>query len=779
MCFFFAHFADLSPKLNSQVVLSDLCEDRCADSHLCFTEPDKFFCRSLGFVLNTLAAGNFPSTKRVLIENSYTSNTTETVMFFQATSFSVSCAGFCTLRVNIVLQGKVFFVEFYGIFVTDSIFSIQNVQLTLKNAFLANVSMLDVNPMPETQSQIRVFLFNTSFACLALSNPSSIFIFEQTYYIFLTAEQTSFCETMLYVSATSLLVISRNVTFTRGFMVLKSSQNILVYFETVNILQQNTPVVRAEAMTAKIYVTNSSIHDSEGGITLLQTDSGLLDSWIEINLEESSFHNNTKQQSGAAVEVKFVGLRQQNNSHVKVYLCSFSDNKVTQTSQEFVTGGALEFYAEVTSQGTISKLEIMIQNSTFLNNYAEKGGAIYFSGTAIHMTLHTCLFQYTTETHSIGKGLFVAGYSNIVIVQYKIQIFFPVNTESLFDLQMTHVYSEVEHLDFEVLCLPWHNLNVKNVLRPNTNGHHILGEVAVSCVPCTPMFYAFSKNSFHGLYTVGQSHILTKTLSPCLPCPTGGHCPGNNLLSKPNYGGINSRGKIVFHQCPAQYCCQGSITSPCTKYNGCSTEREGILCSKCKPGFSLSVLSSTCIKEDECNNFWFWVVSCFAALLYTIWYSAKQYLLQYSISIHFLISRLFGKAWEKPDPYPVENEGYFGILVYFVQASVIFRMSFSSTQETKLMRFWTQIETYLSLSFTFKVSYIQKDLCLLKNMKFSEKQFLKFIFLLAIFVWWFVCLLLLLCTIKSKLWHNKTMWFEMLMTGLVKYTYEIHLWRVF
>ena len=90
------------------------------------------------------------------------------------------------------------------------------------------------------------------------------------------------------------------------------------------------------------------------------------------------------------------------------------------------------------------------------------------------------------------------------------------------------------------------------------------------------------------------------------------------------------------------------------------------------------------------------------------------------------------------------------------------------------MRFWTQIETYLSLSFTFKVSYIQKDLCLLKNMKFSEKQFLKFIFLLAIFVWWFVCLLLLLCTIKSKLWHNKTMWFEMLMTGLVnivKYTY--------
>ncbi len=782
--------SDTVSNSSSIVVLSDGCGDSCLDTILCITEPDKHRCKSLGFVLNTLTAGSFPLVEIVQIENSYTSEGPEYVHVEENPSsekriISVSCKRECVMKVNLEIRGahvpEHLVVQFKDISFEDSLFSLQNIVVDFVRTLQSNVHISDLTPLSETLGAIHLYFHNTSFVCSEESHPTSAFLLKHTFNTFFTFQETELCGVEMNVIASNSLFLSKNVFWSQGQIHFKAAQRGLFELNTVKIFHQYKPVFNIVALVMKMKVVDSSIICSEGGITIVQQDPGLLESWMEVHIENCSFHNNTKLVSGGALEFVFTSFRNQQQSHVNIDSCLFSQNVVTQGSNEAGTGGAISMHSTTFGQNSSSMLVVLIQNSQFVDNKAGNGGALYFLGTSIHMLIVESVFSFKKQDALSGKGYFILGHSDVVITRCQFITQSPFTSQSLIQLQVTDTVSSIQSVDFDVHCLPWHNLDIQKTIFPMTDAEYILRELVVSCVTCSPMYYAFSNEIFQVHYQGGQGDIsVDSSFSTCLPCPTGGDCPGNNLWAKPNYWGSQTLDEVIFYQCPATYCCQGSALSPCNSYNVCARRRTGVLCSLCKEGYSLSVLSSNCVDQTLCNHPWFWAVASFAALLYMIWYTIKDEVIQL-LSSAVVNNKTFAKFCHRHvSTNHGDGNGYFGILVYYVQASVIFRISFAPTNGSKLLVMCQTIETYLSLLLTFEMSYIQRDLCVIQNMSLGLKQCLKFLFLLAIFVWWLVSFGICLWISKAhKGSQQKAFAFaasvkEKLIDGLVniiKYTY--------
>ena len=90
-----------------------------------------------------------------------------------------------------------------------------------------------------------------------------------------------------------------------------------------------------------------------------------------------------------------------------------------------------------------------------------------------------------------------------------------------------------------------------------------------------------------GMYeTSGQTHIITDPKLQCHECPWGGGGGGicnDSVRAKPNHWGLVKDNKIFFFGCPNSYCCS---KTHCEGINKCATHRTGILCGRCKEGYS-------------------------------------------------------------------------------------------------------------------------------------------------------------------------------------------------
>ena len=108
-------------------------------------------------------------------------------------------------------------------------------------------------------------------------------------------------------------------------------------------------------------------------------------------------------------------------------------------------------------------------------------------------------------------------------------------------------------------------------------------------------------------------------------------------MPRPNYWGYWHEGKLVFQQCPADYCC--SSRSPCNVYNYCPGNRTVTLCGSCMNGFSVSILTGACSPNHKCGKHqWFWLVAILAAMAYVLWYTLKDdiFVLFISLSCKFM-----------------------------------------------------------------------------------------------------------------------------------------------
>ncbi len=263
-------------------------------------------------------------------------------------------------------------------------------------------------------------------------------------------------------------------------------------------------------------------------------------------------------------------------------------------------------------------------------------------------------------------------------------------------------------------------------------------EFHITCASCAATSYIATEGHFDVLYHSSQENVtvqnaaITNTDFACKLCPSGANCPGNDFNVKPNFWGYRADDEIVVRQCPADYCCTGEN---CIGFDSCSSHRTGVLCGRCEDDYSLSMLSSECIKADNCNSHWLWPLVFLALIVYVMWYTFKNNVFAIPAS---LVQQFCKNRRRSTENIGVDyiDKGYFGILTYFVQIKAVMGLSISLDHTRGIDKIFNSIESYIRLALNFEISNISNDTCVLDSLTTTDKMMLKLIFLFGVYFCW-------------------------------------------
>ena len=138
--------------------------------------------------------------------------------------------------------------------------------------------------------------------------------------------------------------------------------------------------------------------------------------------------------------------------------------------------------------------------------------------------------------------------------------------------------------------------------------------VKIFCEECPPGFYTLQR-----VLTTG---LRNKKETECLKCPYGAYCANGTIKAKENFWGLadisSSPPNLNFFHCPSEYCKRPS-NSTHYGHNSCHGRREGVLCGKCSDGYSEALYSTSCRKNDKCNNNWFWLATGIYVVVFAVY----------------------------------------------------------------------------------------------------------------------------------------------------------------
>ena len=325
------------------------------------------------------------------------------------------------------------------------------------------------------------------------------------------------------------------------------------------------------------------------------------------------------------------------NGHTTFERCTFRNNFAAENSGHVSSAygtGQVDFKDctfSSTKENTTNN-GFTFQKSTFL--HSESGGPINLQNT-------TMISFAAERTPYPVLNIFNGGY---VHMDDNSTIQCPIGSQLLVD-NMTHfIYTEQNY----------------SFCRINITA------LKYSCQLCSPGLYSLRKGASRGL-------IVNGTIE-CQQCPFGASCIKRNIAAKPNFWGYRTSSdpsSLRFIPCPEHYC--QTPTSESQGYNSCHGNRTGILCGKCTQGYSETLFSSECRKNEECNNHWFWILT---ILLTT---GLALYLLMKPPILGFLANQIL---WfrRKEDNHVLEDlrgthqhsgadSGYIKITFFFYQAA--------------------------------------------------------------------------------------------------------------
>ena len=261
---------------------------------------------------------------------------------------------------------------------------------------------------------------------------------------------------------------------------------------------------------------------------------------------------------------------------------------------------------------------------------------------------------------------------------------------------------------------------------------------------------------------------------PCRACPFGGDCSKIKIAARPNYWGYASDGLIVFQNCPQGYCCN-DIDVPCDSYDTCALNRRGRLCGECEHGYSESLMSKTCIPDEQCDDIWMWPVAILLAFTYLLWYMYKEEIMSgiTTLLIHIykckcfrktispqsnsgtMITQESGTESERTATESPPDNAYFDILVYFVNILGLLKVKveFQTSQNDSGILYY--VEKYLTKYLDMDVQEVADiTLCPLPGLGATAKILARPMFvLLILFIWIFInlvtCIILLISERKG------------------------------
>ncbi len=566
----------------------------------------------------------------------------------------------------------------------------------------------------------------------------------------------------------------------KGAAIFASStdtQNSVLHISFSRFLQ-NIATTSGAAVHSELSSTKMEI-----GLTIVCVETDIFDNIIE----EDSFDRS----GGAIVVAAFDAF---SKASILIVSCRLQNN----TSQNY--GGALALYL-------YESTFVQIESSAFINNTAggsrnSFGGACYiFLTKGVDAFRHTGTIQlnkcvFTSNIATEGGSLFQTSKHSLITklnVENTTFVCCHISSSDFIFLKMISTFKNVrfyynfQQSDFAVLGVN---------LRPD--GSHLLDNVLYSChladiviqldsispvvetdanmsvnqsddwkntltifcSKCTSNYLSIgnstthialsSKISNHSSHISGPQHIV-KTESSCHSCPFGGQCMNGVVKALSNFWGYREGNSFVFVSCPLQYCCNG-IDVLCDSFDSCAPHRIGKLCGQCEKGFTESLMSTVCIPDQQCNDWWLWLVAFLLALGYLMWYMFKGYII-YCLKyiLHRFCSYQKHYVWaakhsHKEQDSETDENAFFDILIYFVNIKNLINVQIEFQESDEKTSIIQNIETKFLMYLDVDVQQtFHMEVCPFPGINATLKTLARPIFtVMVLFIWLLLFAMILL-----------------------------------
>ncbi len=514
-------------------------------------------------------------------------------------------------------------------------------------------------------------------------------------------------------------------------------------------------------------VTDESLSKDGGAF---HCSAGVQPSRTEIRVQHCKWDNNTSYSYGGALALYLF-----ESSSIKIKHTEYVSNKAAGSTTS--KGGACFFgIFKVHEKFAMTSL-IQLKDCVFRNNIASIGGSVFQSET---LQLQTKMeIEQTTFfccSHVVSDFMAVTMLSHLKNTHFYCMS--PTDDTTVPGLflrpqgphRLDNVFFSCYLRDISVSMNKIDILHDIDAAQKANQSDAELTFLSTSCNKCTVKPFPAGNGSLRlnekTQNLENHKHYVFKHIfemnNPCEPCPFGAVCSQGEVKALPNFWGYKEDVSIIFLSCPLKYCCN-DIDVLCNSHNSCAPQRTGQLCGQCEIGFSESVMSTQCVPDETCDDWWVWPLSIILALLYLMWYMYKGCIANgfKHLFMRFCTCRnhklcAVEHASSTGDNRSHENLGndenaYFDILVYFtniislIKVQVEFQVSGSSSG------FLYDVEKYF-------LKYLDVDMqqtlniqvCPVPGINAMHKAMFRPMFTLVIFLVW-TLLFLTTCTLLCAL----------------------------
>ncbi len=650
--------------------------DVSSDEPNCLLQPLKVNCSTLNYVLTKITSKELNWIDTVHLHE-ITSTENEIVLlprhsFVLSKGINIVCLRSCVLTQNWTILVERFqdhfVLQIENIVFQNSIFTLANVHIVFKSIQFANSIIVDSAHSHSTFDQVELHFMGTIFSGHKSGATAKYGLFLGNVYsasIFMNSSEWYNVSTEL--SVPNLLFDSFETTFRDSKFSFRKHTFTSSLFQN-NIFSgshEDNTVFIFNIMGQKLAVHLVNCTFENTGLNVAKEDSGLLDSWIQVDIQNSTFHISKHWGSvPGAVSVSYIFLKKSTSlpNYVRIQnslfhngavrIIALPSNSETPIINSHKTGEGCPF------------LSIHMENNQFNSRGTNDGHALFVSDKCLKLGIYNSSFELTDPLLDSPRSVFVVSNSDTA-VGVAVMSSELVEQVQLITVDIILEMAEVKDLSISVQCHLWYKLSLTS-----TFSQGAAKGVQIICKSCTKSFYALSDGKFHVNMLPTQTSLFVNGGSTgeltCLPCPSGALCLGNDIIAIPNFWGYRTDDAIRMYQCPADYCC----TANCTRYNQCSGHRTGMLCGSCEENYSLSMLSSQCIPQNLCNDHWLWPMAIFAIVLYMVWYTFKNDVFAIPISVAGVIYKGFSRQSADSD-LNYNDKGYFGIVTFFTQIKAL------------------------------------------------------------------------------------------------------------
>lgn len=333
------------------------------------------------------------------------------------------------------------------------------------------------------------------------------------------------------------------------------------------------------------------------------------------------------------------------NSKFRSIKSYFSERYYTEASPLSFIVPYDHFHHNICSRPYVSyqyRSSIIIENTAFVDNIGRMSGGVY--GQNGNITIRYCTFE---NNFAIKSGGHIHVTDGTAAIQIENSYFRQSLEEKTFAnetyvhdasiysestgpllLQKTLVATDLERSSYRLFVVTKAGAvifekftsvkcAVGSALRLDNFSHFIIWPydlqcklkmtvLTLSCHQCPLNMYSLKRGEVTTLQ--GRSNTSFKPFS-CRFCPNGANC-SRNIFAKPNYWGYPDSSdrmqSLKFAHCPPSYCAPttGRQITNLSVYNRCYGNRDGIMCGKCKNGYTETLFSKKCEQNVNCKDKW-------------------------------------------------------------------------------------------------------------------------------------------------------------------------------